>query len=178
MDDGSGTENGLRHGVTEPAHRGDERTALLGFLQRQRDLVIWKVRDGDDNDLRSVSTSTDLTVHGIVRHLKNVERSWIQERFAGRTDLAYDWTDEDPDGELHVPAGIPMAELISDYVEESKTCDRIIAEASLDQVAAHRDMSLRWIVLHLIEETGRHLGQLDLLREQADGSVGEEPVDS
>ena len=48
--------------------------------------------------------------------------------------------------------------------------------ASLDAVSAQRDMSLRWILLHLVEETARHLGHIDLLREQADGSTGEEPT--
>ena len=56
MDDGSGTTNGARRGITEPAAHGDERTALLGFLQRQRDLVAWKLRDADDEVLRGVST--------------------------------------------------------------------------------------------------------------------------
>jgi uncharacterized damage-inducible protein DinB len=176
VNDGSGATNGVRRGVTEPAHLGDERTALLGYLQRQRDLVVWKVRDAGDEALRSVSTSTGLTVHGIVRHLENVERSWIRDVFAGQDDLAYDWTDEDPDAELHVPSDVAMAELIDNYAEESARCDEVIAAASLADVSVRRNFSLRWIMLHLIEETGRHLGHLDLLREQADGQVGEEPA--
>src|SRR4051794_8787993 len=101
-DDGSGSTNGVRHGVAEPAHLGDERTALAGFLQLQRDLVVWKVSGADDSVLRPVATPTGLTLHGLVRHLEHVERSWIRETFAGEKDLPYAWTDEDPDGELHV----------------------------------------------------------------------------
>ena len=176
MDDGSGTTNGLRGGVLEPAQLGDERTALLGFLQRQRDLVAWKVRDAPDDVLRSVATPTGLTLHGVVRHLEHVERSWFREVFAGEDDLPYAWTDEGPDGELHVPPQVTMASLLADYAEESARCDTVIAAApSLGAVSARRGFSLRWIVLHLIEETARHLGHLDLLREQADGEVGEEP---
>ncbi len=174
-EDGSGSANGLRGGITEAAHQGDERTTLLGFLQHQRDLVAWKLRDAPDEVLRAVSTPTGLTLHGAVRHLEHVERSWFREVFAGETDLPYAWTDEDPDGELHVPPDITMAQLLADYAEKSRRCDAVIAAASLDAVSVRRGFSLRWILLHLIEETSRHLGHIDLLREQADGSVGDEP---
>jgi uncharacterized damage-inducible protein DinB len=176
VDDGSGTLNGLRHGITEPAHTGDERTALIGFLQRQRDLVAWKVHDASDDVLRAVGTPTGLTVHGLVRHLEHVERSWVREVFNDEQDLPYAWTDADPDGEFHVPAEVPLEQLLHDYAAESRLCDAVIAAVpSLDAVSAHRNVSIRWILLHLIEETSRHLGHLDLLREQADGGVGEEP---
>jgi hypothetical protein len=85
--DGSGAANGVRGGVTEPAHLGDERTTLLGFLQRQRDLVEWKVREASDETLASVRMPSGLTLHGIVRHLENVERGWFRDFFAGQTGL-------------------------------------------------------------------------------------------
>ena len=174
VDDGS--VNGIRHGITEAAHLGEERTSLVGFLQRQRDLVSWKVRGAPDGVLRAVATPSGLTLHGVVRHLENVERSWIRDVFNGENDLPYAWTDEDPDGEFHVPATISIDKLLSDYVAESKLCDAIIAAVpSLDAVSARRNFSMRWILLHLVEETSRHLGHIDLLREQADGQVGEEP---
>ena len=130
-----------------------------------------------DDVLRSVATPTGLTLHGLVRHLEHVERSWIRDTFAGEQGLPYAWTDDDPDGELHVPDTITMAQLLADYAAESKLCDEVIAGASLDDRAVHRGRNLRWIVIHLIEETARHLGHLDLLRENADGSAGEEPAD-
>lgn len=182
MGDGSDSLNGTRFGIAEAAHLGDERTALIGFLQRQRDLVNWKVRidwkvrGASDDALRAVGTPTGLTMHGLVRHLENVERFWVREVFNNEKGLIYAWTDDDPDGEFHVPAEVSMDQLLRDYAVESKLCDAVIAAApSLDAVSAHRNVSLRWILLHLIEETSRHLGHLDLLREQADGQVGEEP---
>jgi uncharacterized damage-inducible protein DinB len=176
LTDGSGSDNGRRNGVTEPAHLGDERTTLLGFLQLQRDLVVWKVSDATDEVLRSVSTPTGLMLHGLVRHLEHVERYWFREIFAGEDNLPYTWTDEDPDGEFHVPVTVTMAELIAAYTEESARCDAVISAApSLDDVAKRREFSLRWIILHMIEETARHLGHMDVLREQADGRVGELP---
>lgn len=173
--DASGAENGTRNGIIEPAHRGDERTALIGYLQRQRELVAWKVRGADDAVLRTAASPTGMTLHGLVRHLENVERSWIRDDFAGQKGLSFDWTDEDPDGEWHVPTDIPMAQLLADYAAEAMLCDAVIAAASLDDVSVRGGFNLRWILLHLIEETGRHLGHIDLLRENADGVVGEDP---
>ena len=176
MDDGSGTETGMRFGITEAAHRGDERTALLGFLQRQRDLVAWKLRDAPDEVLSVAATPTGMSLPGLVRHLTNVERSWLREVFAGQQGLAYDWSEADPEAEWQVPADTNMADLLASYATESHHCDAVVAAArSLDVVSVQRDMSLRWILLHLIEETARHLGHIDVLREQADGSTGEEP---
>ena len=69
-----------------------------------------------------------------------------------------------------------MSDLLRAYAGETARCDAVIAAApSLDAVSANRNYSLRWILCHMIEETGRHLGHIDLLREQADGSLGEEP---
>lgn len=175
--DGSGAVNGIRSGVTVPAHAGDERTTLLGYLQRQRDLVAWKLHDASDDTLASVRMPSGLTLHGIVLHLTNVERSWFRAGFGGQTGLVFDSTDEDPDGDLRAE-GLPMAELLADYAAETAKCDEVIAAApSLDATAEDEDGSytLRWIILHMIEETGRHLGHIDLLRENADGAVGEEP---
>ena len=176
LTDGSGSDNGRLNGVTEPAHLGDERTTLLGFLQLQRDIVVWKLSDAGDDVLRSVSTSTGLTLHGLVRHLEHVERYWFREVFAGEDNLPYAWTEADPDGEFRVPLTVTMAELIAAYTKESARCDAVIgATPSLDEVSKRRDFSLRWIILHMIEETSRHLGHMDVLREQADGRVGELP---
>jgi uncharacterized damage-inducible protein DinB len=175
--DGSGSVNGVRGGVTEAAHVGDERTTLMGFLQRQRDLVAWKVREASDETLASVRTSSDLTLHGIVQHLTNVERGWFREFFAGESGLAFDSSEDDPDGDFRAE-GMPMEDLLAAYAAETSRCDEVIAAApSLDATATDEDgtFSLRWILVHMIEETGRHLGHIDLLREQADGSVGEEP---
>jgi uncharacterized protein DUF664 len=70
-----------------------------------------------------------------------------------------------------------MATLLDAYAREASRCDAVTeAASSLDDVSASRGTSLRWIIVHLIEETARQLGHLDLLRELADGEVGEEPA--
>jgi uncharacterized damage-inducible protein DinB len=175
LNDRSGTTNVRESGVTDPASHGDERTTLMGFLQRQRDLVVWKLSGASDDALRSVGTPTGMTLHGIVRHLENVERSWFREVFAGESELEYDWTEDDPDGDFHVPSNVAMADLLAEYQEECARCDEVINAASLDEGSKHRNTSLRWIILHMTEETARHVGHIDILREQVDGMVGEDP---
>jgi hypothetical protein len=161
--------------VVDPPEHGDERASLVGFLQRQRDLVAWKLTGVDDDVLRSVRTPSGMTLPGLVRHLENVERSWIRDDFAGQAGLVFDWTEEDRDGEWKVPDDVPMSAVLAGYAAESAICDAVIAGASLDDVTLDGRFSLRWVLLHLIEETARHLGHIDLLRENADGTVGEEP---
>ena len=175
-DDGTGAASGVRCAITEPAHRGDERTTLLGFLQRQRDLVAWKLADADDATLEATATPSGMTPHGVVRHLMNVERSWVRDDFAGEPGLTFDRSDDDPGLSWRVPAGTPMAQLLADYAAESARCDEVVAASDLGRLSQSGSFSLRWILLHLVEETGRHLGHLDLLREQADGATGEEPT--
>ena len=153
----------------------DERTMLLGYLQRQRILVLWKVAGLSDHDAHRVGTTSGLTIHGVIDHLTDVERSWVRRWFAGRRGLHIGGVDAEhvqPPLDL---AGARLKDLVNAYVEETRRCDEVIAEHHLDDTEVHGDRTLRWIVHHLIEETARHLGHLDLLRELADGTTGEQP---
>lgn len=160
-------------GETPPA--GGERELLVAFLQAQRDLVAWKLAGADDRRLRAVLTPTGLGALGLVRHLTHVERWWFRDRFAGEAGLDYDWSDDDPDGEFWPRPGETLASILAGYAAESARCDRAVAGRQLDEVGADDRHSLRWVYLHLIEETARHLGHLDLLRERADGASGSDP---
>jgi uncharacterized damage-inducible protein DinB len=136
------------------------------------------MRDASDETLASVRMPSGITLHGIVKHLTNVERSWFREFFAGERGLSFDWSDDHPDGDFRAE-GARMSDLLAAYAEETARCDAAIAAApSLDATATDESgstFSLRWVIGHMIEETGRHLGHIDLLREQADGAVGEDP---
>ena len=147
---------------------------LLGYLQRQRDLVLWKLDGLSDHDANRVGTSSGLTIHGIVEHLTDVERSWVRRWFAGRRGLHIGGVDADhvaaarPDGARLRSWSTPTARRAGDATRSSPST---FARRRRGQ----RRASLRWIVHHLIEETSRHLGHLDLLRELADGRTGEAP---
>ena len=69
MDNGGSTVNSRRLGITEAAHHGDEHTTLLGLLQRQRDLVVWKLKGASEQVLNSVATPSGMSLHWRVRHL-------------------------------------------------------------------------------------------------------------
>ena len=152
-----------------PAHQLGERDTVLAYLARQRELVFWKLAGLDDDRARAVSTPSGLTTHVIVRHLAGVERGWLRENFAGQPQVRV------RDSEFVADEEVRLSDLLAAYRAEIVRCDEVIAAAELDQVGAQRDHTLRWIVLHLIEEISRHLGHLDLLAELADGRVGEEP---
>jgi hypothetical protein len=171
MDSVEATMNVLRGEITDPAARGDERTSLLGFLQRQRDLVAWKVRGAPEDRLRAEATPSGLTAPGIVRHLTNVERGWIRDTFAGEPGLTFDYSDDDPEGDFRIPRSVSLANLLRDYRVEAERCDRIIAAAGLDDLDARGEVSLRWVLLHLIEEIARHAGHADIIREAIDGAT-------
>ncbi|HUR52005.1 MAG TPA: DinB family protein [Mycobacteriales bacterium] len=165
----------LLGGGLMPGHQLGERDMLLAYLERQRELVFWKCLGLDDEAARTVSTPSGMTVAGIVQHLENVERSWWRKHFAGQLGLTFDWTDDPEDAGMTVAPGVSLSDLLSRYRAEIARCDEVIAAHQLDDIGALRDHSLRWILLHLVEEIGRHLGHLDLLCELADGRIGEEP---
>ncbi len=162
--------------LVEPPVQADERATLEGYLAQSRALVRWKLANADDEALRGVATASGLTAHGVLSHLTNVERWWWRDVFEGQDGLAYDWTDDDPDGEFHLGAARPLAQLLQEYVDECARCDEVLARVTdLGQPASRRPVSVRWVLLHMVVETSRHLGHLDVLREQADGSVGDGP---
>ena len=166
---------GLLGGGLIPRHQLGERDMLLAYLQRQRELVHWKLAGLADDAAQATRTPTGMTAPGLVRHLTNVERSWFRRHLDGQQGLEFDWSEEDPDGDMRIGERLPLAELLADYRAECERCDEVIARHELDDASAVRDHTLRWILMHLVEETGRHVGHLDLLREHADGAVGEEP---
>ncbi|MGN9779635.1 mycothiol transferase [Micromonospora sp. H33] len=149
----------------------DEREMLLAFLQRQRDQVVCGVADLPE-EARRVATASGLTVPRLVGHLRDVERCWLRRWFAGEKDLPAFGLDTDHVGGPPTPDRMPLPELVEAYVAESRRCDEVVAAHGLDDVAANGRHTLRWILHHLVAETARHLGHLDLLREAAaDGSM-------
>ena len=151
---------------------GTERELLEGFLAKQRAIVRWKLADARDEDLLGVASPSGMTARGVLNHLTHVERWWWRDVLDGQAGLPYDWTEADPDGEFHVGHERPLAQLLTEYADECARCDEVLAASDLDRVGAGKPVTVRWVLLHMIEETARHLGHLDLLREQADGAAG------
>jgi hypothetical protein len=155
--------------------RADERTMLDGFLDWYRSVVERKVADLALDDATRVMTPTGLTPLGVVAHLAAVEVGWFVETFAGEP-VDPVWDDH---GSFRLRRDDTVASVVAEYRE---ACDRsrtIAASApTLDQLGVRTnelrgDVTLRWILVHMIEETARHAGHLDLMREQIDGRTGD-----
>jgi uncharacterized damage-inducible protein DinB len=116
-----------------------------------------------------------MTVAGLVSHLYWVERGWIEHTLLGGPD-DQPWTEQDPDKDFRAD-GTPLAELLAAYERQCASNNEAVRSLSLDTESAmerHGErVTLRWVLLHLIEETARHNGHIDILREMLDGFTGD-----
>ena len=154
---------------------GAEKELLEAFLDFQRDTLLWKISGLSDEQLRKVWTPTGMSLLGLVKHLAYVERNWFQNQFLTRS-LPVAWSTENPDGDFRIEPHESSESIIAFYRQEVAESKRIAAEASsLDAIAQHpsRPHSLRRIMIHMIEETARHNGHADIMRELTDGQTGE-----
>ncbi|WP_329281732.1 DinB family protein [Streptomyces sp. NBC_00691] len=156
----------------------DERTQLTTFLDYARDTVRAKCEGVSAENARRAPLpgSPLMTLSGVVNHLRWVEYYWFQMVFLGEEDKG-PWTEEDPDREMRIAVDFPLAQLLDEYAEQSARYRELVAGNDLDTRAERairdgRHVDLRWILLHLVEETARHNGHLDILRELVDGTTG------
>ncbi len=160
---------------TRPPETGPEREMLPALLDFLRSTVVHKVEGLSDDDAfsRPVPPSA-LSPAGVVKHLAGTERFWFSIDFAA-ADVAWPWTDDDPHGAFEVFPGETLAGIVADYEAECARSRLVVAGAAFDDPAQGAGMhfNLRYALAHMIEETARHCGHLDLLRERLDGSVGQ-----
>lgn len=161
----------------DPPLDSDEKGMLLGYLNFLRRTLLMKCENVSDEDLRQPPSFTSMTLLGMVKHLAYVERWWIQHVFLG-TQVRFPWTDDDPDADWRVEPDETTDDVLSLYRQEISATDDIISVHELSEKATNarpgdETKTLRWIVVHLIEETGRHCGHADLMRESIDGVTGE-----
>jgi uncharacterized damage-inducible protein DinB len=157
----------------------DERTTLTTFLDYARDTVHAKCAGLSDEDARRAPLpgSPLMTISGLVSHLRWVETSWIEGTMLGRA-IDAPWTDDDPDREFRIAVEVPLAQLLAEYRAACARHRDQVASLDLDTPSKGaldwqtEPVTLRWILLHLTEETARHNGHLDILRELADGTRG------
>jgi len=151
---------------------GDIRLILQGYLDHYR-LTLLRICAGLNAEqlaLRPVAPST-LSLHGLVRHMTKVERTWFRIRAAGE-DVAPLFTTTDEDFDDLDPASAPQA--IADLPAEWARCDAAVENLPLDHIVdVHgQEVSLASIYVHLIEEWARHAGHADLIRQSIDGVTG------
>jgi hypothetical protein len=146
-----------------PRFAADDRTVLCGLLRYQRDSFVRKLRGVDDRAARTSPVASGTTLLWLATHMAQAEQTWIVKRFAGRAV---------PDDLLTEPTSV--ADAIALYEQTTAFVDGIVAAASLDALCSDDDppVNLRWILAHLLEETARHAGHADILRELIDDTTG------
>jgi hypothetical protein len=164
----------------DDAASAGERETLLGFLAYYRAVLARKADGLTDGEARAAPCPpSDLTLLGLVRHMAEVERIWAQRQFLGRPNEPIFYGDAHPDGDVdgdfHAPATATLEEAFAAYREQIAAADEVYAAASLDDVeqGGDRRHSLRWILVHLVEEYARHCGHADLIRQAIDGATGD-----
>ncbi len=167
---------------TEPDPSGTELEQLTQYLDYQRATMLLKSEGLDTAQLGRALPPSSLTIAGLLFHLALVEESWLEVRFLGlpvrEPWIGIDW-DSDPEWEFRTALKL-HADAVRQRYDDACARSRLVVAAAtdLDQMSVTpfpdgRHFSLRWVLLHLIEETARHAGHADLLREAIDGTVGE-----
>jgi hypothetical protein len=161
----------------EPPMLGGERDQLTGFLDYLRATVVMKASGLTDEQARRPLVPSELTtVAGLIPHLALNEEYWFGTVIHGQPDAWDEILKADPDAEFRLGQRKPMATLIAEYQAQCDRSREILAKHELDEVVrlpSGTELTVRWVVIHMIEETARHAGHLDLLRELTDGLTGE-----
>lgn len=166
----------------------EAKPQLKRYLQAAREALVWKLDGVGERDLRMPRTPTGTNLAGIVKHCANVEIGYFGSTF-GRTwpdpdDPCYvplDAYDDDPQADWYLPADVAAAELVDFYRRVWTFSDRTIDELALDAVGevpwwpGDRSVTLHHMLVRVIDDSSRHAGQADILREHIDGAVGLRP---
>lgn len=154
---------------------GDERTSLQTALQRHRDAVVWKLDGVSDADARRPMVPSGTSLLGLVKHLASVEYGWFCTTFGRETEPLPD-IDADPEADMRATAGESAADILAFYQRACTAADAVIAGVELEGTGTSWDgktVSMRWVLLHMVEETARHAGHADIVRELIDGTTGD-----
>ncbi|MGQ4384262.1 DinB family protein [Streptomyces sp. SAS_270] len=153
---------------------GGEKEILHASLQRHRDAVLWKLDGLDDEQVRRVMTPSGTNLLGLVKHLASVEYGWFCRTFGREVEPL--WFDPATEEDMSAGQGETTRQIINFYGRARTAADRTLSEMSLDDLGTSwhgTKVSLRWVLVHMIEETARHAGHMDIVRELIDGGAGD-----
>jgi hypothetical protein len=161
---------------TDSFSTATERDALQSYLNEMREALIRKVDGLSEQDARRASTVSSLSLLAILKHSAVWERRWFQVVFAGRHD-ADGWpaVRGEPDGTFALGDDDTVASVLADYRAQIAASRDILAAGDLEARCTLSDLvdkNLRWVAMHMIQETARHAGHADIIREAIDGSRG------
>lgn len=157
---------------------GGERDVVNWLLDYQRYVLLRKVDGITEQQARMTTASSDLTLLGLVRHLAGVEQYWLGHVFLGLTSESLPWDDpNDRDADFHPREGDALADALVLLRAEMVRARQLASTAPFDALSVgqreNQQVTLRWILVHLVEEYARHCGHADLLREAIDGATGD-----
>lgn len=165
----------------DPDPASSEDVLLGQYLEYQRETILSKIDGLTHEQLGQAHSPSELTLAGLLYHLALVEENWVEVRFAGMPErepwVGIDWQ-ADPNWEFRAALDLQPESLRERYKQACERSRAVLKDIALDDLSVLplRDgqrFSARWMVLHLIEETARHAGHADILREAIDGQVGE-----
>ncbi|RZU77412.1 uncharacterized protein DUF664 [Micromonospora kangleipakensis] len=157
------------------ARTGDERAVLESFLDFHRTIVLRKARGLTHAEASRRLVPSLTTLAGLLKHLALVERNWFPCLLAPKPGDVYLTTEEEARASFTLQETDTVEELAAAYERACARSREVAARFDLDHVVPHPqlgEVSLRWILVHLIEETARHAGHADILRELTDGETG------
>ena len=164
-------------GVSNEVAPATERAGLIEFLDMQREALIEKLVGLSEDDARRTSTVSSLSLLSLVKHSAIWERRWFQVIVAGRS-FPGEWPEvrtDEVDSTFRLTDDDTCESVVTDYRAQIAASQQILATVDLDAPCAWPEMAhqnLRWVALHMIEETARHAGHADIIREAIDGSRG------
>jgi len=154
-----------------------ELAGLCEVLDTQREALIERLKDLSDDDARQTPTVSSLSLLSLVKHSATWERRWFQIIAAGRRfpDQWPEVRSEEVDESFRLTNEDTVQAVVADYREQIAASNEVLGSLDLDTPCAWPEMAnsnLRWVALHMIEETARHAGHADIIRETIDGNRG------
>ncbi len=159
----------------QPDSTGSERQVLEAFLDFHRQVLVSKVDGISENEARYRRVPSKTTLAGLIKHMIGVERGWFQEVLARREPEDIGPNVGGGDESWDLAENETVSSLIKEYEQTCEQSRQTAARFALDDAVPEPDIgqvSLRWVYVHMIEETARHVGHADILREQTDGASG------
>jgi len=154
---------------------GGEKESLHASLRRHRAAVSWKLEGLDDDQLRQELVPSGSSLLGLAKHLAAVEYGWFCHTF-GRETEPLPLVDDDPMADMRAGPGETTDDILAFYARAQAAADQVIDELDVEHIGtswAGEQVSMRWVLIHLVEETARHAGHVDILRELIDGAAGD-----
>jgi uncharacterized damage-inducible protein DinB len=152
--------------LPDPAPTADERELLLAWLDHLRTSIVRKLADLDEEQARWTPDGALIPLLGIVNHLTHVEWRWTSGSMLGESTSR-------SEAEFRPGPELTVGEAVIRYQERARATDGLVRTLPLEQrTRDDTGRDLRWVLLHLIEETARHAGHADATRELLDGTTG------